>query len=136
MTSSGPGPQEAPFGRPTAIELLEAAAGSLDEVAATVDDAARRKLRVVAHVVRLVGRELELGPELAAAHRDRLASLGVTDDRELVDLVRSATALGLEQLRPLLRDETVGRLRIASPGWLELTVHTNVDGLFAELGDP
>lgn len=127
---------EAPFGRPTGAELLEAAAESLDQLATTGEDAVRRQLLVVAHVIRLVRRELELGHELAAAHRDRLASLGVADDQELADLARSAAPSLLERLGAALREETIGRLRIANPAWLEPRPYPNVEHIFGEIAEP
>lgn len=136
MTEDATGLDEPPFGWPSAAQLLEAAADSLDRLTTLGDDAVRRELRVVTHVVRLVQRELELGAELAAAHSSRLASLGVAGDRELADLIRSATAPVLEQIRAPLREETVGRVRIANPRWLQPMPHRNLERLFGPAAEP
>jgi aminoglycoside phosphotransferase (APT) family kinase protein len=80
----------APFGRPTAAELVEAVQEYLDrEVMDRSAGRAGYQARIARNVLALVARELRLGPALAPAHRDRLEALGFDNDRNLAAAIRS-----------------------------------------------
>ena len=83
---AGPGAADgptAPFGRPTAAELVEAVGEYLDGVRERSQGGARFEARVARNALGIAERELRLGPALAAAHAARLAGLGVADDAAL-----------------------------------------------------
>jgi hypothetical protein len=84
------GPVPAPFGRPTAIELVEAVREYLEAgVMEQGERVARYQGRVARNVLSMVERELRLGPAMARAHADRLVALGYPDDRALADAIRA-----------------------------------------------
>ena len=106
-------------GRPTAAELLDAVIGFLrEQLPDHVDAAMKHQLRIAAHALEMVHREMQLGPEQEAAHRARLEELGVTDDRALADAIRSGDTPDSAGLRRALTDDTRDRLRVANPRWL------------------
>ena len=80
-----PGPPAsvaAPFGRPTAAELVAAVREYLEQsVMETADGGERFQARIARNVLLTVSRELELGPAITEAHANRLARLGFDDDR-------------------------------------------------------
>ena len=109
------------FGRPTASELVAAVREFLeDDVMAATDGRVRFHARVAANVLAIVGRELDLGPELAAAHAADLERLGVVSEAELAAAVRDGRFEGREaELIEVLRRTTAGRLRVANPRHLD-----------------
>ncbi len=105
-------------GAPDAEELLAAVEEFLrDRLGPDVPDEHRFHLRVAVNVLGIVRRELALGPEQAAAHRDRLAALGVADDRELADRIRAG------EIPPGTRAAVLAsvrdKLRVANPRYLD-----------------
>ncbi len=109
-----------PFGRPSALELVEAVEGHLrDKVVPESESAARFDARVAANVLAMVARELTLGPGAAAAHGDRLAGLGFADDAVLAASIRAG---GLDDRIPetgeVLAGSVVDQLLVANPGYL------------------
>lgn len=80
----------APFGRPTAAELVDAVREYLEgNVMERGEGGSRFEARVARNALQMVSRELELGPAVAEAHADRLARLGFDDDRALAAAIRS-----------------------------------------------
>jgi hypothetical protein len=85
--------------RPDAATLLDAVAAALDDVLADVPPAKQHRVRVAAHLSRLVEREVRLGGSAAADERVALAGLlGVPVD----DI--ASVAEGGERLAARLRD--------------------------------
>jgi hypothetical protein len=107
----------APHDAPTAIELLESVREWLDrEVIPSTDGRLRFHARVASNVLGMVEREIELGPAQEAAHRDRLAQLGVADDAELAAAIRGrAFDDRAEELRGLLAEAVRDKLAVANP---------------------
>ncbi len=71
-------------------QLLDAVREFLEsDVLAATEGRVRFHVRVAANVVAMVGREIELGPEQAAAHVRRLEELGVHSDAELAGAIRA-----------------------------------------------
>jgi hypothetical protein len=101
----------------TAAELAGAVREFLeDEVFATSEGRLRFLARVAAKAVEQLERELTLGPELERAHEARLAGLGVRDDAELCEAIRSGSLDGrMDELVAAVRARVVDRLRIANP---------------------
>lgn len=113
-------PDRAPHDAPGADALLAVLARSLadGELGAAVPAGRTRFLtRVAANAVRIARRELMLGDELAAAHRRRLAGLGVADDAELAARIRSGE-LATAAVAPAVADAVRDKLRVANPAHL------------------
>jgi aminoglycoside phosphotransferase (APT) family kinase protein len=109
----------APFGRPTAGELVEAVREYLDGLRARGEGSAAFEARVAANALGVVERELHLGPALAAAHEARLATLGVTDDGALVAAIRSgAFDDDWRRVAGVLAAAARDQLFVANPGYL------------------
>jgi hypothetical protein len=106
-------------GRPTAAELVDAVAGFLrHDLGPGVDGPRRHQVRIAVHALEVVGRELALGPEQAAAHQARLEALGVESDAELAEGIRAGRFDDHPGLLASLRADTRDRLLVANPGWL------------------
>jgi aminoglycoside phosphotransferase (APT) family kinase protein len=79
----------APFGRPTAAELVEAVREYLEAgVMERSEGGTRFEARVARNALGIVERELQLGPAIAAAHAERLRDLGAGDDASLAAAIR------------------------------------------------
>jgi aminoglycoside phosphotransferase (APT) family kinase protein len=122
-TDDGAAPEIlAPFGRPTAAELVEAVREYLErKVMETSEGAVKFEARVARNVLRTAERQLQLGPAIADAHRARLAALGFEDDAALAAAIRSGKLAGDaewaatgEALAAAARDQ----LLVANPGHL------------------
>jgi hypothetical protein len=114
--------------RPDAATLLRAVADVLDDVLDDVPSDKRHRVRVAAHLSRLVAREAELGPAAADDEIEALAELvGPVDDLDdatarLADRLRSGaddafTADAWHALVEITRRD----LAIAKPGHTEWT---------------
>jgi uncharacterized protein DUF6285 len=107
-----------PHDAPTAGELLAAVEEFLrDRLFPDVPDEHRYHLRVAMNVLGVVRRELALGPEQAVAHDDRLAALGVTDDRELADRIRAGDVP--PGTREAVLASVLDKLRVANPRYID-----------------
>ncbi len=108
-----------PHDRPTPAELIEAVEEMLERrIAATPDDPNRFENRVAAHALGIARRELESSSEHAERHRTRLDRLGVADDVELADAIRSgrlddrwADVMGS------VREAVLDKLAVSRPGY-------------------
>jgi len=106
-----------PHDVPTAAQLVEAVREFLErDVMAATDGRVQFHTRVAVNVLGMVQRELEMGPAQADAHRQALERLGVKDEAELAQAIRSGA---LEERRAELLDvlrATVGaKLDVANP---------------------
>jgi hypothetical protein len=106
--------------RPTAVELLQAARGTLgDEVLPGLEGRAAFQLRVTMRALGIVAREIEGGQRHARIHAAALRSLGVHDERELSAAIRDGALQGREQeLLAALRAIVRAKLEVANPGYL------------------
>jgi aminoglycoside phosphotransferase (APT) family kinase protein len=114
-----------PFGRPSAVELIEAVREYLEQIETESSASqggkagARFTARVARNVLSMVERELQWGPLLAHAHQLRLEAFGFSDDRSLASAIRSGacdaewTAVG-QALAGAARDQ----LLVANPSYL------------------
>ena len=109
----------APHDRPDPQVLLEAVREFLtQEVEPTTEGRLRFHLKVAANVLAIVERELELGDEQAAQHRERLRRLGFQTDEQLAKAIRSgALDDRLVTLEPELRAMVADKLAVARPGY-------------------
>ncbi len=122
LASAGPdaadGPT-APFGRPTAGELVEAVREYLHDGMERTDGGTRFEVRVARNALSIAERELRLGPVLTAAHAARLAGLGFADDAALAAALRSgALDAEWESIAPALAAAARDQLLVANPRYL------------------
>lgn len=111
--------------RPTASELLEAVAGFVEQdLAPLLDTRLRFHARVAVNVLRILQRELALGPSQHARQQELLAGLlgrnAEVDElwEELANAIRQGDFDDrLEALIPVLREVTAQKLAIANPGY-------------------
>ena len=76
--------------------------------------------RVAANMLKIVERELALAPEHEARHRERLATLGVSDDTELAAAIRTgALDHRIEEVRAVVRDSVLDKLAVANPRYVQ-----------------
>ena len=109
----------APHDLPSAAELLDAVREFLEgDVVPSVEGRLRFHARVAANVVAMVGRELALGPQQEAAHGARLARLGVRDEAELAEAIRSGTLEArMDEVRAVVSATVRAKLAVAHPGY-------------------
>jgi hypothetical protein len=105
---------------PTAADLVEAVREFLaEEVRPATSGRVEFLTRVAGNTLAIVERELRFGPAAEAAHRERLAQLGVADDHELARAIRSgALDARVEDVLDTVRADTLQRIRVANPRWL------------------
>lgn len=110
---------------PRATDLLEAVAEHLEgELAGQLTGRQRFLVRVAANVVRVVAREVHLGPALEAEHRARLAALGVVDDAELATALREGRLSSQSsRVRHAVRAAVEAKLAVANPRRLTTSAH-------------
>jgi hypothetical protein len=107
-------------GRPTALELVEAVTGLVrEDLLPVLSGPALHQARIAIRALEVVARELALGPEQEEAHRARLAALGCADDARLAEGIRDGTINLDSDLVSVLRADTIARLLVANPAWLE-----------------
>ena len=114
-------PPPSMHGRPTTAELVEAVREWVEgDVAGTVEGRLAFHARVAVNALRIVERELALGPAQATAHRSRLAALGCADDAELAARIRSGELDDrAEEVRASVAATVRAQLEVANPRWLE-----------------
>ena len=109
-----------PHDLPTAAQLVEAVREFLErDVMASTEGRVQFHVRVAVNALNMVQRELELGPAQTAAHRDRLARLGVADEAAFAAAIRSGA---LDDRRAevvdALRETVRAKLEVANPRYL------------------
>ncbi len=109
-----------PHDAPSLLELVTAVREWIDkDVMAGTEGRLQFHARVASNMLGMVEREIEVGGEQSAAHRERLARLGVADDAELAAAIRDRTFDGdPEELRALLLESVVDKLAVANPRYL------------------
>jgi hypothetical protein len=109
----------APHDPPTAAELVSAVRAFLDGEH-EAGSWARYQSRIATNILRMVERELTLGPGHAAAHTAALARLGVTDEAELAQAIRSGLLdERLDEVVAVVRDTVRSKLEVANPAYLD-----------------
>ncbi len=119
----GKGRPVAPFGRPTAAELVEAVREYLEAgVMERGEGGVRFEARVARNALAIVERELLLGGEVASAHAHRLRDLGITDDVALAAAIRAGDFdNGWEPVAAALAASARDQLLVANPSYLPTT---------------
>jgi hypothetical protein len=109
-----------PHDVPTAAELVEAVREWIERDASSGAPVSAFHARVAANVLAIVERELQLGDEHDRRHAERLATLGVADDRELATGIRSGRFdHRFIEVRDLVWDSVRDKLAVANPKHLE-----------------
>ncbi len=109
----------APHDVPSATELLEAVQEFLTgDVMAVTEGRVRFHARVAANVVAIVARELEVGPAQAQHHARRLLVLGVADDAELAQRIRTGDLdERWDEVVVAVGDVVADKLAVANPSY-------------------
>jgi hypothetical protein len=113
----------APFGRPTAAELVEAVREYVERnVMERSEGGVRFEARIARNVLQTVERELALGPAIAQAHAARVRALGFPDDRTLAIAIRAGDLDDLfEDVAGALAASARDQLLVANPSYLPAT---------------
>jgi aminoglycoside phosphotransferase (APT) family kinase protein len=110
-----------PFGRPTAMELVEAVSEYLESgVMEKSTGRAAFEARVARNALQIAEREMRLGPGIASDHARRLSGLGVASDHDLVTAIRSGRFDDdWQRVGRVLAASARDQLRVANPSYLE-----------------
>jgi hypothetical protein len=111
----------APHDRPTSVELVEAVREFLErDVMSATEGRVQFHTRVAVNVLGMVQRELELGPEQAAAHRQRLDALGFADEGELAAAIRRGDVDDrYDEIKAAVAATVRDKLTVANPKYLD-----------------
>jgi hypothetical protein len=109
-----------PHDVPSAAQLVEAVREFLErDVMDATEGRVQFHTRVAVNALKMVERELELGPAQAAAHRAGLERLGVADEAALAAAIRSgALDDRRSEVVEVLRVTVRAKLEVANPGYL------------------
>jgi aminoglycoside phosphotransferase (APT) family kinase protein len=105
---------------PTAAELVEAVREWIErDVLTSTEGRLRFHSRVAVNVLSMVEREMLIGGQQSAAHRTRLARLGVENEAALAAMIRSGD-IGerSNEISVALLESVVDKLRVANPKYL------------------
>ncbi len=112
----------APHDAPSAAQLVEAVREFLEgDVMASTSGRVQFHTRVAVNVLRMVERELVLGPGQEAAHADGLAGLGFASDTALSAAIRDGSLDDdrLADVAAFLTRTVLDKLAVANPRYLE-----------------
>jgi len=106
---------------PTKGELAEAVREFLERgVMPAVEGRLSFLARVATNVMAQLERELELGPEHARAHAERLRMLGVSDDAALAQAIRDGSLDSrMDEVVAATRASAIEKLQVANPRYLQ-----------------
>lgn len=109
------------YGRPTAVELVEAVREWIDhDVRNATEGRVAFHGRVAVNALAMVEREMSLGPAHRSAHAAGLAQVGCSDDRELVSMIREGSLdARADEVRTVVGRSVAYKLQVANPRWLE-----------------
>ena len=110
----------APHDAPSAAQLVEAVREFIEHDLGAIDGAGDARLRfharVAVNVLRMVERELALGPRQTAEHAERLVRLGAVDDADLARGIRDGRYDGrIDEVLAELRAAVHAKLEVANP---------------------
>jgi aminoglycoside phosphotransferase (APT) family kinase protein len=111
----------APFGRPTATELVEAVREYVERsVMEKSEGGTRFEARIARNALGAVERQLRIGPAIATAHTARLNALGFDDDGALAAAIRwGAFDTDWASAAAALACSARDQLLVANPSYLE-----------------
>jgi hypothetical protein len=110
-----------PHDVPTIEQIVEAVREWLErDVMASTEGRLQFHARVAANMLAMVERELALGPEQTAAHRQRLAGLGVADEAALAAAIRNGELDDrYDEVRAVVLATVRDKLAVANPRHLD-----------------
>ena len=110
-----------PHDVPTVEQIVEAVREWLErDVMASTEGRLQFHARVAANMLAMVERELALGLEQAAAHRQRLAALGVADEAALAAAIRNGELDDrYDEVRAVVLATVREKLAVANPRHLD-----------------
>jgi aminoglycoside phosphotransferase (APT) family kinase protein len=108
------------YGRPTAIELVEAIREWVEgDVRESTSGRVAFHTRVASNALHILERELALGPLHQAQHAAGLADLGCADEADLADKIRAgAFDDRTDEVRQIVAAAVRSKLEVANPRWL------------------
>jgi hypothetical protein len=107
------------FGRPSAAELLAAVQTFVRERCSDDDPQSKYLGRVACSVLDVAAREINLGGQRRAAHRDALAAIGFATEAELALALRTGKcSVSDPAVAQSVRQAVAARLAVANPGYL------------------
>ena len=111
----------APHDVPDATGLVVAVREFLErDVLTSAEGRVAFHTRVAVNVLRMVERELTLGPAQSAAHAVGLARFGVSSEEELAGAIRSGDLDDrVDEVRAFVRDTVRAKLEVANPKYLD-----------------
>jgi hypothetical protein len=112
----------APHDAPSAAQLVEAVREFLEaDVMTSTTGRVQFHARVAVNVLRMVERELALGPGQEAAHAEGLAGLGFASDAALAAAIRDGSLDGdrLAEVAAFVARTVRDKLAVANPRYLE-----------------
>jgi hypothetical protein len=109
-----------PHDVPTAAQLVEAAREFLErDVMPATEGRIQFHTRVAVNALKMVERELDLGPAQAAAHRAALDRLSLADEAALAAAIRSGELdARRSEVLEVLRQTVRAKLEVANPRYL------------------
>lgn len=119
MNESGSAPESSLHDVPTARQLVESVREWMErDLLASTSGRVQFHARVAINVLAMVERELEVGAEQLARHRERLATLGFADDFELAASIRRGDVdHDLDRVIEVVRADVEAKLSVANPGY-------------------
>ncbi|HUP84945.1 MAG TPA: DUF6285 domain-containing protein [Acidimicrobiales bacterium] len=110
-----------PHDIPDAAGLVESVREFLQaDVLESTEGRVQFHTRVAINVLAMVERELQAGADQLAAHQAGLSVLGVADERELAEAIRTgALDDRLEEVREFVEATVHAKLEVANPRYLE-----------------
>ena len=102
---------------PTAAELVEAVREFLErDVMAATEGRVQFHTRVAVNALKMVERELDMGPDQAERHRARLSGFDVDDEAGLAARIRSGELDDrYDEVKAAVWETVLDRLRVANP---------------------
>ena len=104
---------------PSARQLVESVREWMErDLLASTSGRVQFHTRVAINVLAMVERELEVGADQLARHRERLATLGCSDDLELAAAIRRGDFdHDLDRVIDVVRADVEAKLSVANPGY-------------------
>jgi phosphoribosylaminoimidazole carboxylase (NCAIR synthetase) len=109
-----------PHDMPDAAALVEAVREFLErDVMTATEGRVQFHTRVAVNVLRMVEREITMGPAQQAQHAAGLARLGVEDERALADAIRTgAFDDRIAEVREFVTETVRSKLEVANPKYM------------------
>jgi aminoglycoside phosphotransferase (APT) family kinase protein len=120
-TPPAPAPASDLYGRPTMAELVEATREWVDgDVREGTEGRLSFHARVATNALKMVEREIAMGPAHHSAHVAGLQQLGCSSEQELADRIEDGRLDDrVDEVRDVVARSVRSKLEVANPRWLE-----------------